>query len=78
MIAELGAVYLNSFTGILDKGIDNSVAYLQGWLAKLKNDKRFIISASGQAQKAVDFILGRKDNDAKDEVDESVDECVVS
>ncbi len=78
LIAELGAGYLNSYTGIIDKGIENSVAYLQGWLAKLKNDKRFIISASGQAQKAVDFILGRKDNDAKGEVDESVDESVVS
>jgi antirestriction protein ArdC len=78
LIAELGAAYLNSYAGILDKGIDNSVAYLQGWLAKLKNDKRFIISASGQAQKAVDFILGRKGNEAKDEVDESADESVIS
>jgi antirestriction protein ArdC len=78
LIAELGAAYLNSYTGILDKSIENSVAYLQGWLAKLKNDKRFIITASGQAQKAVDFILGRKDSEAKDEIDESVGESVVS
>jgi antirestriction protein ArdC len=78
LIAELGAAYLNSFTGILEKGIENSVAYLQGWLEKLKNDKRFIISASGQAQKAVDFILGRKENEAKDEVDGDTDESTVS
>lgn len=71
LIAELGAAYLNSFTGILDKGIENSVAYILGWLGKLRNDKRFIISASGKAQKAVDLILGRKDNEAKDEIDES-------
>ena len=57
LIAELGASYLNSYTGILDKGIENSVAYIKGWLEKLKNNKGFIISASGQAQKAVDFIL---------------------
>lgn len=77
LIAEIGAAYLNSHTGILDKGIDNSAAYIQGWLTKLKNDKRFIISASGQAQKAVDFILGRKEGEAKDEVDEAVDESMV-
>ena len=57
LIAELGAAYLCSFTGLLDKGIQNSAAYIQGWLEKLRNDKRFIVSASGQAQKAVDCIL---------------------
>jgi antirestriction protein ArdC len=78
LIAEMGAAYLNSYAGILDKEMHNSVAYIQGWLAKLKNDKRFIISASGQAQKAVDFILGRKDNETKDEIEETTDESVVS
>jgi len=57
LIAEMGAAYLCSFTGILDSGIDNSVSYIQGWLEKLKNDKRFIVQASGQAQRAVDCIL---------------------
>ena len=78
LIAELGAAYLNSYTGILDKELQNSAAYIQGWLEKLKNDKRFIITASGQAQKAVDFILGRKDNEVKDEINESADEPMVS
>ena len=71
LIAELGSAYLNSYTGILDKEIQNSVAYIQGWLEKLRGDKRFIISASGQAQKAVDFILGRKNDESKNEADES-------
>jgi antirestriction protein ArdC len=57
LIAELGSAYLCSFTGILDKGIQNSVAYINGWLDKLKNDKRFIVQASGHAQRAVDCIL---------------------
>lgn len=57
LIAELGSAYLCSFTGILDKEIQNSVAYINGWLDKLKNDKRFIVQASGQAQRAVDCIL---------------------
>ncbi len=57
LIAELGAAYLCSFTGILDKEIQNAAAYIDGWLDKLRNDKRFIVQASGQAQKAVDCIL---------------------
>jgi antirestriction protein ArdC len=72
LIAELGAAYLNSFTGILDKEIESSAAYISGWLEKLRSDKRFIITASGQAQRAVDLILNRQDNEAKDEVEESM------
>ncbi len=72
LIAELGAAYLNSFTGILDKEIESSAAYISGWLEKLRNDKRFIISASGQAQKAVDLILNRQEVESKDEVEESM------
>lgn len=61
LIAELGASYLCSLTGILQKQIKNSAAYINGWLAQLKNDKRFIIEASGQAQKAVDWILNNRE-----------------
>lgn len=78
LIAELGASFLCSFTGILDKGIQNSAAYIAGWLSKLKNDKRFIIQASGQAQRAVDFVLNRKENESAEEINESVEESVVN
>jgi antirestriction protein ArdC len=57
LIAELGSAYLSSHTGIQNDSLQNSPAYIQGWLGRLKNDKRFIIMASGQAQRAVDFIL---------------------
>jgi antirestriction protein ArdC len=72
LIAELGASYLNSFTGILNKQIENSAAYIGSWLQKFKSDKRFIITASGQAQKAVDLILNRQETESKDEVEESM------
>ncbi|MDB5009201.1 MAG: hypothetical protein JWP45_3594 [Mucilaginibacter sp.] len=36
---------------------DNSVACIKGWIDKLENDKRFIVYASGPAQKATDYIL---------------------
>lgn len=74
LIAELGAAYLSSFTGILDKEIQNSVAYINGWLEKLKNDKRFIVQASGQAQRAVDCILNL--SVAKEEQLDVVDDVV--
>jgi antirestriction protein ArdC len=44
-------------------GLTNSVAYLQGWLDRLKNDKRLIVYASAHAQKAVDYVLNIKHQD---------------
>lgn len=35
----------------------NSTAYIQSWLKVLKNDNKFIVSASSKAQKAVEYIL---------------------
>ncbi len=57
LIAELGSAYLCAFAGILDGEIQNSAAYINGWLEKLRNDKRFIVQASGHAQRAVDMVL---------------------
>ncbi|MBN9483120.1 MAG: hypothetical protein BGO70_01130 [Bacteroidetes bacterium 43-93] len=55
-VAEIGTCYFQSFTGI-ESRFEQSAAYIKGWLWKLKNDKRFIFSASAQAQKAADYIL---------------------
>ncbi|HZY38139.1 MAG TPA: zincin-like metallopeptidase domain-containing protein [Mucilaginibacter sp.] len=57
LTAEIGACYLNSVSGIINKEFDNSMAYIQGWIKALKNDKRMIVYASGQAQRATDYIL---------------------
>lgn len=78
LVAEMGAAFLCRHCCILPPIIENTVSYIDNWLGVFKNDKRFLITAAGQAQKAVDFILGRKDNEAKDEVDEPGDESVVS
>lgn len=60
LVAEIGSAYLCEVAKIAtEKTINNSVAYLQSWIKALKNDKRLIISASGQAEKAVNFILGK-------------------
>lgn len=61
LVAELGASYMNARCGLIDSQIENSVSYISHWLAKLRNDKKLIISASAQAQKACDFLLSREE-----------------
>ncbi|PKB18389.1 zincin-like metallopeptidase domain-containing protein [Flavobacterium sp. 5] len=64
LIAELGAVFLCSESGILFHTRENSAKYLQSWNKKLvdelENDNRFFLKASAQAQKATNRILGRE------------------
>jgi antirestriction protein ArdC len=63
LTAEMGASYLKSYAGIPVEQLENNAAYIQGWLERLKNDKRFIVHASAQAQKATDYILNIKNED---------------
>ena len=59
LIAELGSAALVHHCKLeTQSSFRNSAAYLQNWLSVLKNDKRFIVSAAGQAEKAVQLILG--------------------
>jgi antirestriction protein ArdC len=60
LIAQLGASFLSNHAGILPLVIDNSAAYISGWLEVLRNDKRLILKASAAAQKATDYILNRR------------------
>jgi|WetSurMetagenome_2_1015567.scaffolds.fasta_scaffold76389_2 antirestriction protein ArdC len=57
LTAEMGASYLNSYAGIPIEQLDNNAAYINGWLERLKQDKRFVVYASSHAQRATDFIL---------------------
>lgn len=58
LVAEIGAAALMNITGTeTPKAFRNSAAYIQNWLTALRNDRRMIVSASGAAQKAVDYIL---------------------
>ncbi len=60
LIAEIGASVLVNAAGLeTAKSFRNSAAYIQNWLSVLRNDKRFIVSASGKAEKAVALILGK-------------------
>ena len=57
LTAEMGASYLKSYAGISIEHLENNAAYIQNWLERLRNDKKFIVHASSQAQKATDYIL---------------------
>lgn len=62
LVAEMGSAFLLNHVGIETEKTDrNSAAYLQSWLRVLKNDNRFIVSAAGKAQKAVEYILNGKE-----------------
>jgi antirestriction protein ArdC len=56
LVAELGAAFLCGRTGIAPHTLENSAAYIDNWLSKLKSDKKLVVIAAAQAQKAVDFI----------------------
>ena len=59
LVAEIGAATLVNHVGLETvSSLRNSAAYIQNWLKVLKDDKRFIVSAAGKAEKAVRFILG--------------------
>ncbi len=65
LIAELGASFLCGQASITTPSlIENSAAYLRGWLEALKNDKTLIVQAAAQAQRATDFILAKKFGEA--------------
>ena len=63
LTAEIGASYLKSYAGIPIEQLENNAAYIHGWLERLRNDKKFIVHASAQAQKATDFILNVKNEE---------------
>jgi antirestriction protein ArdC len=60
MVAECSAAYLCAEAGISPAVIHNQVAYIQGWLSALRSNKRMVVLAAAQAQKAADYILNRQ------------------
>ena len=60
LTAEIGACYLKAHVGIDIEDLSYNASYIDSWLNRLRKDKRFIVYASAQAQRAVDFILNVK------------------
>ena len=62
LVAEMGAAFLGHVAGILPVTLENSAAYLRSWVKVLKGDSRLVVRAASAAQKAADWLLGRKPN----------------
>lgn len=59
LVAELGSTTILNIIGVETKdSFRNSAAYIQNWLSVLRNDVKFVVSASSKAEKAVKYILG--------------------
>jgi antirestriction protein ArdC len=59
LIAEMGGAYLCAEAGISHAVIANQAAYVAGWLKKLREDRKLLVHAAAQAQRAADYILDR-------------------
>lgn len=58
LVAEVGAAFLCGHCGIAIATIENTASYIDGWLKKLRRDKKLVVQAAAQAQKAADHVLG--------------------
>ena len=59
LVAEMGAAYLCAEAGISNVVLANQAAYVAGWLKKLRDDRKLLIHAAAQAQRAADYVLNR-------------------
>lgn len=59
LVAELAACILSGYLGFeSDFSEKNSIAYMRSWLKALKDNVTWIVSASSQAEKAAEYIIG--------------------
>jgi antirestriction protein ArdC len=62
LVAEIGACGLCNLLNIeTAKSFENSAAYIQSWIKKLRNDNKMIVMASAKAEKAIRYILNGKE-----------------
>jgi antirestriction protein ArdC len=60
LVAEFSASMLCGVAGIAPAVIEQSAAYIAGWLKALSDDPKLLIAAAGRAQRAADFIRGEQ------------------
>lgn len=63
LVAELGAAMLCAHCGI--DGDLRHAGYIESWLKALRNDKKFILSASAKAQQAMDYLTNTNVNESE-------------
>lgn len=57
LVAEMGSIFLCAKAGIENKTLNNSSAYLKGWIKAMKEDSKTLFKATKEAQKSTEFIL---------------------
>ena len=60
LVAELSAAFTCATVGVASSPRADHAQYIENWLGKLKNDKRYIFEAAKHATKAADFIMGQE------------------
>lgn len=58
LVAELASAFVCAAIGLDNSLVENSAAYVAGWLKALRGDVRAVVVAAGQAQRAAEWILG--------------------
>jgi len=58
LVAEMTAAFLCGEVRIQPAVIENSAAYISGWLGQLKKDSKLVIAAASAAQRAAEWIRG--------------------
>ena len=56
LVAEMASAMLASLAGVEIK-VEQTAAYIQSWIKRFKEDKKLLVSAGAQAQRACDYIL---------------------
>ena len=69
LVAEFAAAFLGQEAGTDPSRVEQSAAYIASWLKALRDDRRLVVIAAGQAQRAAEHILGRGPEDANPETD---------
>jgi len=57
LMAKLSAAFLCAEAGISNALIENQAAYVAGLLRNLRDDRKLLIHAAAQEQRAADYIL---------------------
>lgn len=60
LVAEFTALMLCCQAGIENHTYNNSLAYMQSWLKRLKDNPTWLVKAASQAQAATDYIMNVK------------------
>jgi antirestriction protein ArdC len=73
LVAEFGAAMLCAEAGIFGtKRVEQTAAYIDHWRQRIGEDKKMLVQAGAQAQKAVDYVIGRTFEDSPASTTEAV------